>query len=181
MPKKTASKARKPARDAFRDRARPEEAFGTPAHELRRDGRAPLVFAGRKLAEVTSYAPGTSLWYEIAAYGGEKGYAAAIKVFKKDGNEPDIHVAKRFSDLEGIMSYLEDYDAARDVTVPYGMTDTRLPPAMAAVHAAALRQRIAEAEMEFGAAAGEVLTELMQHGQGRRGAQGEAGAASFPD
>ncbi len=83
MPKMTASHARKPALDARHLRAKVEEAFGVSSNTLRRDGRAPLVFVGRKLAEATSYSAGTSLWYEIAAYGGDKGYAAAIKVFKK--------------------------------------------------------------------------------------------------
>ncbi len=149
-------------------RAKVEEAFGVSSNELRRDGRAPLVFVGRKLAEATSYSAGTSLWYEIAAYGGDKGYAAAIKVFKKRDAEPDRFLAKRFPSLEGVVRYLEEYDAALDVSVPDDVMDERTPPAMAAIRAVALRQRIAEAEAEYAAAAGEVLNELMQPFQSPR-------------
>ncbi len=76
------------------------------------------------------------------------------------------------------MRYLEEYDAALDVSVPDEVTDERTPPALAAIRAVALRQRIAEAEAEYAAAAGEVLNELMQPFQSPRDPQA-AGARAL--
>ncbi|MGL4239964.1 MAG: hypothetical protein ACRCTI_02505 [Beijerinckiaceae bacterium] len=165
MAKKTRSDVQAavaPGLDALMLRARVNEAFGASAQELRRDGRPPLRFEGRKLAEATSFTPGTSLWYEVGAYVGRDGYVAAVKVFKKSPHEKDMHVAETFGQLPDMMTWLETYDPAHDVTVTGDLTDRRLSPAEAMVRAAALRQRMAEARSEYRAAAGDVLTELSQ-------------------
>jgi hypothetical protein len=163
MPKKQASTADMPeelSMDALSLRKRITEAFGLTSQELRRDGLAPLVFAGRKLAEITSYTAGTTLWYEICAYATADGFIGAVKVFKKSHMEKDIYCAENFASLPELMNYFEAYDPIHDVTVLDDLTDKRLPTAEAMIRAAALRQRMAEARNEYRAAAGELLTEL---------------------
>jgi hypothetical protein len=136
------------------------KAFGQVRHELRRDGSAPLTFKGCKLAEVTSYTTGTSIWYELAAYATADGFASAIKVFKKCEQEKDNFSAERFSSLAELSAYFEAYDPTHDITIRDDLTNSRLSTAEAMIKAAALRQRIAEARGEYRAAAGELLTEL---------------------
>jgi hypothetical protein len=138
------------------------EAFGYIPVELRRDGLTPLCFNGRKLAELTSYVPGTSLWYELAAFGTPDRYIASVKVFKKSDQEKDIHTATSFATLPELMTYLEGYNPDHDVTLVDDVTDRSLSTAEAMIRAAALRQRMAEARNEYRAVAGELLTELVR-------------------
>jgi hypothetical protein len=146
--------------DARQLRQTVTKAFGQSHFELRRDGSTPLMFKGRKLAEVTSYTAGTSIWYELAAYSTGDGFAAAIKVFKKCEQEKDLFSADRFSSLAELSAHFETYDPTHDVVIRDDLTDSRLSNAEAMIKAAALRQRMAEARSEYRAAAGEILTEL---------------------
>jgi hypothetical protein len=149
-----------PSMDALTLRQKVTEAFGLIPQELRRDGLAPLFFKGRKLAEITSYTPGTTLWYEICVYATADRFISAVKVFKKSQMEKDIYLADSFASLPELMTYLEAYDPTHDVTILDDLTDKRLSTAEAMIRAAALRQRMAEARNEYRAAAGELLTDL---------------------
>jgi hypothetical protein len=135
--------------------------FGAAAQrfELRRDGLSPCVFEGRLIAEASSVAPGSRLWYELAAYARtEGGYVASLKVFKKAVAEKDIFWARTFQTVAELLAYFETHDPARDVTAPDDLTDARLATVEAMIGAVALRQRIDEARSEYHSAAGELLT-----------------------
>jgi hypothetical protein len=62
--------------------------------------------------------------------------------------------------MPDVVSFLETFDAAEDVTVGPDTIDDRLSTAEMMLRAVALRQRITEARSEYRAAAGEILTQL---------------------
>jgi hypothetical protein len=128
---------------------------------LPRDGLKPLAFAGQLLAEVSGCAPGSRLWYELAAYARDDGgYVAAINVFKKDIGAKDSRWARAFRTLDELCAYFEKHDPEGDVDAPADKAGRRLPEAEAMLNAAALRQRLSEARAEYDAAVGELLEAL---------------------
>jgi hypothetical protein len=130
-------------------------------YELRRDGLSPCVFAGRLIAEATSYSPGPRLWYELAAYARDDGgYVASLKVFKKSADEKDIFWARVFATASELSAYFENHDPARDIVASTDLTDAKVATAEAVIRAVALRQRIDEARAEYQSAAGDLLTEI---------------------
>jgi hypothetical protein len=145
-------------------RERVSEAFGTRSFEIKRDGLAPFCFTGRQLAEVSSHTTGTNLWYELAAFTKVDGFVATIKVFKKSPAEKDIHRVENFSSLAALCAYLEAYEPSHDIVITDDLTDAKLSTAEAMIRAAALRQRIGEAQSEYRSAAGDLLTQLVQFG-----------------
>ena len=160
LPKVSASEATQLDAQALRERV--SEAFGTRHFDVKRDGLAPFCFSGRQLAEVSSYTTGTNLWYELAAYTKTDGFVATIKVFKKNPAEKDIHRMECFPILAELCAYMEAYEPSHDIIATDDLTDSKLSTAEAMIRAAALRQRIGEAQSEYRSAAGDILTQLVQ-------------------
>jgi hypothetical protein len=151
------------AGDAKALQAHVAASFGTgPApHALPRDGLSPLTFTGSLLAEVSSWNPGSRLWYELAAYERDDGgYVAVINVFRKDVDSRDSRWARAFRNMDDVLAYFEKHDPSGDVAPGTDQPARRSSEVEDILGAAALRQRLSEARAEYEAAAGELLEAL---------------------
>jgi hypothetical protein len=137
-------------------------AFTVTTHNLKRDGLTALVFDGSLLVETTSYAPGTSIWYEIAAFSAKSGeYIASIKVFRKAEHAKDSAMAVALPSRDALVLHLENYDPATDVLVDLDAGDKTLSTAELTLKAVSLRQKIDEARLEYRSAVSELLHQLL--------------------
>jgi len=134
---------------------------GPQSFTLKCSGRRPMHFEGSELCMAMSYVPGAAFWYEVNIYRTvSDSFVVYIRMFSKSEDVPDLHRVFECGGFEGVVSLLEEYEAANDVRIDVLADDQSVPLPDLVVRAMGLRSRIEDARRQFGALVGQILFDL---------------------
>lgn len=130
---------------------------------LKRTGQRPYSFAGTEICTSNSHSVGPALWYELNIYRTNEGqYVLEVKLFNKSDKYKDRFSVHEMGSLEDMTHFLENYDAAVDVSNAISLED-HMPLSLLALEALSLKLRIEEARNQFRDLSGELLFQLTGH------------------
>ena len=131
-------------------------------YRLRRPGARPLIFSGAELAMAMNFTPELPYWYEINIYRtSSQRFVLAIRQFFQSETEEDTCQAWEFETLAEVFDAIEQYDAAKDITVSMMEMNVSTPAELAAM-SLDLRAQVTAARANFGGLVGELFEELDQ-------------------